>query len=223
MKQYDKDILQLISKLPDAKLSKDFNEQVFRKIAELEGKKSNRKITERSNHESKLKKISGKFAEPFIRYSVAAVLAVFTIYYFVFREMNQADISDTAGREKQVFEYNPFSRNNEKFPSVFSESDFKKLDSIINSEKIKLELTTKSIEKTVRSLAEDNSKNINKLFAGINKTDTSGRKTLTYHKYTQAGIGAGVDSVMEKKIEMMNRYLMKVLGKEDVILPDIYR
>lgn len=224
MKLHDKDILNLIRKLPDAKLSNDFNEQVFSKIAELEGRKSNKQIIKEENSESIFQKISGIFAEPFIRYSFAAVIAAFTIYYFVFREMDQTDNADTAGREELVYEYiNPFSKKYDKLPSVFSESDFKKFDSIINSEKIKLDLTTKSIEKTVRSLAENNGKNINKLFAGINKNDTSDRDTLTYIKYNQAGIGAIGDSVVVKKVEMINSYLVKVLRVGDVILKENVR
>ena len=83
-------------------------------------------------------------------------------------EENNNIITD---KTKELFE-NKTTVNtpSDKPPSILSDNDQKKLDSMFNDQKKNLDKTTKEIERSVRYLAEDKGKNINKIFTVLKKT-----------------------------------------------------
>ena len=209
-----KDILYRVKDFPRVKPSEDFLERLHSKIELIKsGSESENYTKEGKTFTDKLREFFEKYSRPYLVPAFGILALAVIIYYFAAKSPdneNKEIITNKTNQENKNPQINP----NEKPPVILSENDRKKLDSLLTEEKKKLDKTTKNIEKSVRSLAENNSRNINKIFTGLNKPDTSRNDTLNADDIQKAGIGPDIDRGLNLKIDKINKYVLESLRDE---------
>lgn len=210
------DFLYRMKDFPDIKASSDFLDRLHKKIEINKSgiESGNVQITNKTFGE-KLKEFLEKYSRPYLVPAFGLLVLAAIIYYFAVKNSADENKNIITEKTKEQFENkNPVNIPSEKPPSILSDNDQKKLDSMFNDQKKNLDKTTKEIEKSVKYLAEDNGKNINKIFTGLNKNKSGNKDTLQVSDIKKAGIGIDIDSNFYKQLDKITRDILDSLSRE---------
>ncbi len=217
LKQNEKDdFLFRLKEIPDAGASPDFLERLHKKIELNKSgiESGNVQITNKTFGE-RLKEFFEGYSKPYLVPAFGLLVLAAIIYYFAFGNSAEENKDIMTDKSREQFENkNPVNIPSEKTQSLLSENDQKKLDSMINEQKKNLDKTSKDIERSVKYLAEDNGRNINRIFAGLNKNKAGQNDTLTVSDIQKAGIGIDIDSSFHKQLDKITGDILDSLRRE---------
>lgn len=210
------DFLFRIKEFPDVSASPDFLERLHKKIELNKSgiESANVQIANKTFGE-RLKGFFEGYSKPYLVPAFGLLVLAAIIYYFAFGNSSEKNKDIMTDKSKGQFENkNPVNIPSEKTRSLLSENDQKKLDTMINDQKKNLDKTTKDIERSVKYLAEDNGKNINRIFTGLNKNKAGQNDTLTVSDMQKAGIGYDIDGKLFRQLDQINKDILDSLSRE---------